>query len=107
MDGSKFNRRTIRRTDRWTDKQTDGSKFNGLIKRWMDRWTDKQTDGSKFNGRTNRQADHGHVTLTNTGKTFLSFKRPVCIFAFGEYNSKQANVCGIQHFWTGIAHGKF
>ena len=29
-------------------------------------------------------------------------KRPVYLFSFGEYNSKEVNVSG-----TGIAHGKF
>ena len=29
-------------------------------------------------------------------------KRPVYIFAFGEYNSKQVNASGIQHYFAQI-----
>ena len=32
----------------------------------------------------------------------LDFKRPIYIFAFGEYKSQQVNVSGIQHYFAQI-----
>ena len=48
-----------------------------------------------------------HYLLLRIPLALVSSKRPVYMFAFGEYNSKQVNVSGIQHYFTQIYGQEF